>query len=229
MKQWGSLIVLLALRGVTPSPLKADNITLPNVVFNLDLTEDALENLAAANVTMKIGANAAVGGAAAVNADKIHFTFPFAIALDDRFTGAGMGISITLQNFLDNVLSTAPGSPNQGKLDGGDPISYAANGGTPIGAFHSLPGDDSEAETGATKEKDSWVVTLQRQIGQNSILFQSFQVNYSIDSPAEGKAIPEVPEPASWVMAAGGLLAAWVTKGWRARCRPSAPSLSRPG
>lgn len=212
MKHLSSLVFLLVLGTATTRTLQADPIVLTPVIINISLTEDDLENLLTANVTLQFVGSPAVGGVAPVNADKIHFTFPFAITLDPRFPGAGMGIPVTLQDFLDRALATTLGSVHQNGLDGGDPISYAANGGTPIGAFMSRPGDDSPAETGTATEKDTWVYSLQRQIGQNTILSQDYQINYSVVSPAEGKAVPEAPEPASWALAAAGWFTLCATK-----------------
>ena len=219
MKPLKSLAFLVALCTAAPWPLKGDNITLANVVININLTEDDTEHLMAANITMQIGNNAAVGGASVVDADKIHFTFPFMMTLDNRFTGANnFQAPITLQDLLDNVLATTNPGLHANGLDGGDVISYAANGGTPIGAFSSDLGNDDDP---IENERDSWIVTVQRQIGQNSILFQNYQVNYLVVSPAEGgKPAPEAaPEPASWVLLSAGLIAVCGVKVWGARRR----------
>src|SRR6266481_1084823 len=98
-----SILLLIALAAI-PQSVRADNITLDNVVINISLTETATEQLLTANVTMKIGSGAVVGGAAAVNADMIHFTFPFAITLDNRFgTPNNFQAPITLQDILNNI------------------------------------------------------------------------------------------------------------------------------
>src|SRR2546423_8160100 len=96
-----SIPLLIALAAALSQPATADTITLDLVTFNISLTENATEQLMAANVTMQVGANAAVGGAAAINADMIHFTFPFAVTLDNLFgTPNNFQAPITLQDVL---------------------------------------------------------------------------------------------------------------------------------
>src|SRR5437868_5768777 len=115
-----SILLLITLAAALSQPVTADTITLDNVIFNISLTENATEQLTAANVTMQVGTNAAVGGAAAINADMIHFTFPFAVTLDNRFgTPNTFQAPITLQDVLNNVLATTNPGPNANGLDGG--------------------------------------------------------------------------------------------------------------
>jgi hypothetical protein len=190
-------------------PGKADNITLPTVTTNITLCENVNELLQVTcqdrngkqfttSVTQQTGSGALQGGPASVDPDMIHFTFPFQMTVDSR-------LGRSLQDILDFAFdTTAANVNNSNKLDGGDPISYAANGGTPVGTFKSLSGnDDDPVET----ETDSIAITFPKRINDNSTLFQTYVTNYTVISPAEGgNPGGETPEPTTATLLLAGLL-----------------------
>ena len=138
LSQHGCLELLFPIFAATAAISQADIIQLPTVSTLITLCEESSEHLQATctdrsgkpfttSVMQQVGAmNPFVGGAAGISADGTHFTFPANIntAIDPRF-------GLTLQNILFAAFDTTASGPNPQALDGGDPISYVANGGRP--------------------------------------------------------------------------------------------------
>lgn len=199
----------LLLGAIACSICQADNIVLPTVTTNITLCESVTELLQATcvdrsgkqfttSVTQQTGNGAVRGGAAAIDGLNIHFTFPFQMTVDPQ-------LNRTLQEILDFAFdTTAANINNANKLDGGDPMPYAANGGTPIGTFKSdLGTDDDPIET----ETDSISITFPRKINDNTTVFQTYVTNYTVISAAEGGTpTAETPEPASALLLSTALL-----------------------
>jgi len=197
-----SVVIVLCLAAAVSGTAQADTI-LPTVTTNITLVENTNELLDTAIVTQKMDNGAFAGGPAAIGADMIHFTFPFAMTLDPRFGANNFGPAVTLQNVLFAAFDTTNKGLHPQALDGGDPISYAANGGIPIGAFSSDKGTDDD---GIETETANLSTTISHQLTQNSFLRQTYVTNYTVISPAEHGKPGEIPEPGDWMYSVAGLV-----------------------
>jgi hypothetical protein len=207
------VMVLCVAAGV--SRIARADVILATVTTNITIVENTNELLDTAVVTQKIDNGAFGGGPAAINADKIHFTFPFAMTLDPRFGANNFGPAVTLQDVLFVAFDTTATGKHPQALDGGDPISYAANGGIPIGAFSSDKGTDDD---GIETESATLRTTISHQITQNSFLRQTYVTNYTVISPAEHGKPGEIPEPAAWMYSVAGLVGVGFIR-YKSNCR----------
>jgi hypothetical protein len=225
LSQHGCLELLFPIFAATAAISQADIIQLPTVSTLITLCEESSEHLQATctdrsgkpfttSVMQQVGAmNPFVGGAAGISADGTHFTFPANIntAIDPRF-------GLTLQNILFAAFDTTASGPNPQALDGGDPISYVANGGRPIGAFMSDAGtDDDPIET----ETAVLSYTASHALSNKSTLQQTFATKYVVISPAEHGKPGEVPEPRDWMYSVAGLVVFGLIRYQSSRCRAS--------
>ena len=191
-----SCVFLLPVIATTGIAARADTI-LPTITTNITIVEDTKETIDTATVTQRVGTGPLVGGAAIIAADNIHFTFPFKMTVNPN-----IATRFSLQDILNIAFSTTNPGFHPHALDGGDPISYAANKGTPIGAFSSdLDTDDSGKEV----ETDTIGATFSVPKTKTTFFIQSYVVNYTVTSPAEHGKPGEIPEPASAVLVLLGI------------------------